>query len=319
MSFIESIGGISSSDVKKLKIMARSNTMENRYALRAAIILMSIRENTYNEICKSLKVSRHTVSKWRKRFIQKGISGLQDASGRGRPSLYSTLDKAQVLELAYSKIGNNKNLPQRKIAEKLGMSQTTVSRVMAVRNDTESKAYWHGSPYEVEFDLRTLEICGLLLTPAIKVLAIASRPPESANNKSQSFETKKKDKRKESLLAALSLRPFKIPTTSQNLTNFLRKLSAANKGSQLSLIYYSSHLSNNSTISRWLSKHQHIEAAKTDNFEAWEFTITAWFKIMAKEIADNMFWNDKNNLTLEIIKKVETVILQEGYFFAWLS
>ena len=48
------------------------------FAERARIILMSAEGNDLTDIVEKLGVTRQTVHKWRKRFIQDGVAGLSD-------------------------------------------------------------------------------------------------------------------------------------------------------------------------------------------------------------------------------------------------
>ncbi|QSH40969.1 helix-turn-helix domain-containing protein [Lentisphaerota bacterium ZTH] len=319
MSYLKTIKEISPGDIKKLKMMARSNTIENRYSVRAAIILMSIRESSYSEICHSLNVSRHTVSKWRKRFLAGGIDGLNDASGRGRPPKYTTMDKAQILELAYSSTKNNKHLPQRFIARQLGMSQTTVNRVMSRKNSSDDEKLWNGSPYELEFQPKRQEIKGLLLTPHIKLLGISSTIAEPVSADSKNSESEAQFHRQEALLAALSLRAFNSCNISQSLYSYLRKLAVSSKGADIMLLCHTVTHRDNLNIDRWLSRHHHIEMSSTPDYRSWTFAVKSFLKIMAKETADFSFWNNKDAFCLEIMQKIEEIAAYEQYFFSWLG
>src|SRR3546814_7668987 len=63
----------------------RRSTMSQALALRARIILACARTTSNAEVAEALRVSRHTVGKWRKRFSTQGVDGLFDGPRPGTP------------------------------------------------------------------------------------------------------------------------------------------------------------------------------------------------------------------------------------------
>jgi hypothetical protein len=68
-----------------LEAMARKYTSPYRDVIRAKIILYAAAGLDNDEIAKRLDLPRQIVSKWRKRFFQAGLAGLEEAPRRGRP------------------------------------------------------------------------------------------------------------------------------------------------------------------------------------------------------------------------------------------
>lgn len=71
-----------------LQQTARKYTSSYCDVIRAKIVLLAAegRENT--EIGERLDLPRQIVSKWRKRFCQERLGGLESRSRRGRPALF---------------------------------------------------------------------------------------------------------------------------------------------------------------------------------------------------------------------------------------
>lgn len=68
-----------------LVAIARRYTSSYRDVIRAKIVLMAA-EGLENEgIAARLDTSRQIVSKWRKRFCERGVAGLSDLARGGRP------------------------------------------------------------------------------------------------------------------------------------------------------------------------------------------------------------------------------------------
>ncbi|MCB0689470.1 MAG: helix-turn-helix domain-containing protein [Saprospiraceae bacterium] len=93
---------VSPEEIKELKSWVRSHT-ESRYSTRAQIILMSLDGKSLDEISKSLNITKAIVNKWRNRFRQNGLDGMDDLPRSGKPPVISAQTKASVIELACSK------------------------------------------------------------------------------------------------------------------------------------------------------------------------------------------------------------------------
>ena len=72
-----------------LEGMARKYTSSYIDVVRARIILYAAQGMENKEIAERLDTSRPLVSKWRKRFYEKRLEGLEDRPRRGRPRLFS--------------------------------------------------------------------------------------------------------------------------------------------------------------------------------------------------------------------------------------
>jgi len=74
---------------KALKKMAQKYTSPYFEVVRAKVILLASEGLENKEIASRVDMPRQIVSKWRKRFFEQRLAGLQDRPGRGRPSRFS--------------------------------------------------------------------------------------------------------------------------------------------------------------------------------------------------------------------------------------
>ena len=72
-----------------LEAQSRKYTLPYRDVIRARIVLLAAEGLGNDEIAARLDTRREIVSKWRKRFFEEGIAGLEERSRRGRPSVFS--------------------------------------------------------------------------------------------------------------------------------------------------------------------------------------------------------------------------------------
>ena len=72
-----------------LEAIARKYTAPYREVVRARVVLYAAEGWQNKEIGERLDVPRQIVSKWRKRFAEDRLEGLDDLSRRGRPRRFS--------------------------------------------------------------------------------------------------------------------------------------------------------------------------------------------------------------------------------------
>jgi hypothetical protein len=76
-----------------LEKRAGARTAPHWEVVRARIVLLASEETSNKEIAKRLDTTPQTVSKWRKRFHQEGLGGLEDRPRSGRPPTFSPRDE----------------------------------------------------------------------------------------------------------------------------------------------------------------------------------------------------------------------------------
>jgi transposase len=72
-----------------LEAITRKYTSPYRDVMRAKVVLLAAQGLSNKEIGERLDLPRQIVSKWRKRFFDQRLAGLQERSRRGRPRLFS--------------------------------------------------------------------------------------------------------------------------------------------------------------------------------------------------------------------------------------
>ncbi len=71
-----------------LEAITRKYTSPYRDVMRAKVVLLAAQGLSNKEIGKRLDLPRQIVSKWRKRFFDHRLAGLQEQPRRGRPRLF---------------------------------------------------------------------------------------------------------------------------------------------------------------------------------------------------------------------------------------
>jgi len=74
---------------RTLEARARKYTLAYRDVVRAQTILLAAQGLRNDQIGARLNMRREVVSKWRKRFFEEGLPGLDERPRRGRPPVFS--------------------------------------------------------------------------------------------------------------------------------------------------------------------------------------------------------------------------------------
>lgn len=80
---------LSREEKAKLEELARKYTSPYRDVIRSRIVLYAAQGLSNDQIAERLDTPRQIVSKWRKRFFEQRLAGLEERPRRGRPARFS--------------------------------------------------------------------------------------------------------------------------------------------------------------------------------------------------------------------------------------
>jgi transposase len=113
-----------------LQQWARGRTVAVRQAQRAKMILQAAEGKSNQEIAALLNVKVHTVGRWRNRFADLGIAGIEkDLPRGGRPRQPRERVESEIIRITTQETPKNAtHWSTRSLAEELGVSQSMVHR-----------------------------------------------------------------------------------------------------------------------------------------------------------------------------------------------
>jgi transposase len=166
-------------------------TTEQRFVLRAQIILAADRGETTTAIAARLSVTPVTVSKWRTRFAKDRLVGLQDSARSGKPAQYTAETERRVLaQLDQPPPPGYAQWTGPLIAAALGdVSAHHVWRVLRRHNiDLQGAKSWCESS-DPQFGAKAADIIGLYLAPPENaiVLCVDEKPSIQALERRQGW------------------------------------------------------------------------------------------------------------------------------------
>ena len=329
---------LSEQDREELLIRSGSHKLSKRDVLRSQIILFCSEGRSYDEIQKSLRISRPVINKWKGRFKQQGLEGLKDKPRPGKPRIYQEADKARVIQLACSNPeGGYTSWSQRRIAKELGMSQTKVQQILSTNDLKPHKVeYWCGKSTDPEFEKKMLNVIGLYMNPdenAI-VLSVDEKTQIQALDRSQPelpmrsgspkrHTTTYKRNGTVSLIAALAVHQGDITAETivknnhESFLKFLKKLYRKYPKKHLHIIADNLKVHKHHKVKKWLGSKKRITMHFTPTYSSWLNQIEIWFNILSKDVLKGGIWHSKQQLIDQLLEYIDTYNKTRAKPFEW--
>ncbi|MEZ5307881.1 MAG: IS630 family transposase [Pyrinomonadaceae bacterium] len=323
---------------EELVSIVGTHTAEARIRDRCRIILKLSDGASYTVIQKALGVARRMISKWLKRYLALGIDGLEDAPRSGRPRKYSLADEARVVNLACSKPeGGYGKWSQRRIAEKLGMSQTTVCRMLN-RNELRphKTEYWCGKSPDSEFEPKMQNVVGLYLNPPensvvlsvdektqIQVLGRTQPELKARPGKVRKVTTTYTRHGTTSLIAALSVQDGRIlaepieRNDSATFLAFLKRLYREFPRKHLHVIADNLSVHKQKDVTEWVTKRKRITLHFTPTYSSWLNQIELFFSILQRDVLQDAIWDSVSDTRDSIMTYIDNYNNTRAAPFPW--
>jgi transposase len=157
---------VSSEQREELERWAQSRALPAGDVFRARLILALADGLSYRQIQRKLGASAPTVAKWKSRFEQAGMAGLRGRRRGSQPRAATPAVQARVIRRAQQKPSDGStHWSCRKLAEELGISKSTVQRVLAQAHLRPHRLERYMASNDPEFERKAADIIGLYLNP----------------------------------------------------------------------------------------------------------------------------------------------------------
>jgi putative transposase len=158
----------------QLQSFARSRSLPAALCSRARIVLSSAEGEPNNSIAERLRLTKATVGKWRKRFIERRIAGLYDDVRPGAPR---TIDDEQVAQLIKTTlhtkpVSGSTHWSVRSVAAETGISKTSVQRYFQLFGLQPHRTEGFKLSTDPFFIEKLRDVVGLYLSPPDNALVI---------------------------------------------------------------------------------------------------------------------------------------------------
>jgi len=158
-----------------LEAQARSRSLPARVVERSRIVLLAAAGEPDKDIARALQLTAKKVSRWRKRFLQLGLVGLQkDAPRPGRtPTINARLIKRVVEMTTRQKPANATQWSTRSMAQAAGISEASVRRIWRAHGLKPHLIKTFKISNDPEFAEKLEDIVGLYLNPPEHALVLS--------------------------------------------------------------------------------------------------------------------------------------------------
>lgn len=282
----------------------RSGTAEQRLVERARVILLASQGQSTEQIAKALRTRSARVSKWRQRFAQQRLAGLQDAPRPGKPRHYDDTSERRILaQLDQLPPPGYPSWSGSSLAEALGdVSADEVWRVLRKHGiSLQRRRSWCIST-DPEFAAKAADVIGLYLNPPEKalVLSVDEKPSIQALERGQGwirlpdgkaltgFSHCYKRHGTTTLFAALDIMTGQVKAghygrrRRREFLEFMNEVLQANPGRDIHVV-----LDNLNTHKpkqdRWLQRHPNVHFHYTPTYASWLNQIECWFSILTRQ------------------------------------
>ena len=284
---------LTSDEQAELARVVKSKSSSPRLMRRARIVLLAASGMQNKDIATELNVGRVQVARWRERYVQLGLVGIERDLPRGAPA--ATVDVKELVRLtAKARPDEAKPWSTRTMAAALGISPASVSRHWRAHGLVPRAGLGSEQPLDARVVAGLEDIVGLFVARSAHVLAISCGEREQARaaNDSPPGRTGRAVARpRESLapdiaklLAVLDALAAKAngmvpedPSYSERL-RFLRRIDRETpKEKTLHLITEHHAAYRQPALKRWLSSHARVNLQFVPAASRWVDTVAVFF------------------------------------------
>lgn len=292
-----------------LAAWTRASAGEYRMVERSRVILLAADGQSAREIARRLKTRVARVSKWRQRFCQDRLAGLEDAPRPGKPRTYDEKTEKRILALldsdppeGYSQWNGHL------LADKLGdVSDDQVWRILRRHKiQLQRRRSWCIST-DPEFGTKAADVVGLYLSPPENavVLCVDEKPHIQVLERAQGwlrlpngkalngFSHGYKRHGTSTLFAALEVATGQVRVghyprrRRREFLDFMNDVVAEHRGREIHVI-----LDNLNTHKpkqdRWLAQHPNVHFHFIPTYSSWLNMVEIWFSILSRQALRNL-------------------------------
>lgn len=157
-----------------LRRWARGRATPMRLVRRARIVLLAAEGKQNIEIATALGVERTVVGRWRRRFVAKGLPGLEKDAPRGGRPADTAMARRIVKYTTQQKPPNATHWSTNRLAQALGTSRSTVSRVWRANGLKPHLVRTFKVSNDPRFVEKLIDVVGLYLNPPEHALVLCA-------------------------------------------------------------------------------------------------------------------------------------------------
>src|SRR5712675_2016019 len=309
----------------ELDALARSTKTEHRLRQRARIVLLAAEGVATRAIGREVGCTTGTASKWRVRYAEQRLAGLDETGNRGNDPKYTGETDKRILAVLDSPVPDGfARWTGPLIAAALGdVDVQYVWRFLRAQNiDLAARKSWCESN-DPDFAAKAAEIVGLYLDPPENalVLAVDEKPSIQALERRQGYlklangraligqSHDYKRHGTSTLFAAFDVASGKVTAAHKKrrrrieFLDFMNRIVAAYPGKELHVIL--DNLNTHKKNENWLKRHPNVRFHFTPTHASWLNQVEIWFSILQRQSLNDTSFKSVKQLRQHIDDFVE--------------
>ena len=151
---------------EELTRWSRSRTLAARDVFVASLILALADDKSYTQIETELNTSRPTIARWKARFEESGMAGLETRHRGSRPRTVTPAVQAKVLrKTTQPPVDGSTHWSCRKLAATLGLGKSTVQRIWSQARVKPHRLERYMASDDPQFEEKAADIISLYMDP----------------------------------------------------------------------------------------------------------------------------------------------------------
>lgn len=165
---------LNAAERRTLQSLSRSRTTGKRQSERARIVLLAADGKSNADIAEELGVKPHTVSRWRSRFAEHRLQGIEkDLPRGGRPRQREAVEAIIIRKTTQETPVNATHWTTRSLAKQLRVTQSMVHRVWKANGLRPHLVRTFKVSNDAHFEEKLVDVVGLYLNPPEKALVLS--------------------------------------------------------------------------------------------------------------------------------------------------
>src|SRR5213592_4156368 len=316
---------LTAAEKQDLERWAQSRTLPAGDVFRARLILALADGQSYREMVRGMRTSAATIARWRRRFEQDRLAGLEGRHRGSKPRTATPAVQARVVRRVQQQPSDGStHWSCRKLAGELGVSKSTVQRILMQARLKPHRLERYLASDDPDFEAKAADVIGLYLTPpqhaavfcvdektAIQALDRLDPvlPLSPGRLERHGFEYKRNGTL--SLYAALDVKTGKVQGktaerhTSAEFVSFLEDVIACcNPRQEIHIILDNLSAHKTNQVEEFLQRNSHVKLHFTPTYSSWLNQVEIWFARLEREVIARGIFTSVKDLSRKLLRYI---------------
>ena len=310
---------------EELRRWAQSRTLPAGDVFRARLILALAEGVSYRQIKKTLQTTAPTISRWKQRFEQHGIEGLEPQHKGSRARTATPAVQAKVCRKVQQKPGDGStHWSVRKLAAEMGISKSSVQRILTQARLQPHRLEHYMASNDPQFEAKATDILGLYMNPPqhaavfcvdekTAIQALDRRDPvlplSPGRAERHGFEYYRHGTL--SLYAALDVKTGQVHGktakrhTSADFVDFLSEVVGQARGAkEIHIVLDNLSAHKTKAVNEFLVAHPKVQLHFTPTYSSWLNQVELWFAKIERDLLARGIFTSVADLARKIRKYI---------------